>query len=52
MLGNRIKADATDWYNQLGWGRQTPGSWKAGTYRVDCAYGGKVVASGSFKVTN
>ena len=52
VLGNRIKADATDWYNQLGWGRQTPGSWKAGTYRVDCAYAGKVVASGSFKVTN
>jgi hypothetical protein len=52
VLANRIRADATDWYNQLGWGRQKPGSWKAGAYRVDCAYGGKVVASGSFKVTD
>ncbi len=51
-LENRIKADATNWYNQLGWGRQAPGSWKPGVYRVDCAYGGKVVASGRFKVTS
>ena len=52
VLANRIKAEATDWYNQLGWGRQAPGSWKPGGYRVDCVYGGKVVASGSFKVRN
>ncbi len=50
-LENRIKSDATNWYNQIGWGRQAPGSWKPGDYRVDCAYGGKVVASGRFKVT-
>lgn len=33
-----------------GTGREPAGSWKPGAYRVECRYGGKVIASGGFEI--
>lgn len=33
-----------------GAGREPAGSWKPGAYRVECRYGGRVIASGGFEI--
>jgi hypothetical protein len=49
-LENRISATGTEWQSASGWGAERPGSWKPGKYRVDCRYGEKVIARGSFEM--
>ncbi len=49
-IQSTIDANATQWFNARSWGADRPGTWKPDRYRVDCDYGDKLVARGSFQV--
>lgn len=49
-LENRIAPDGTDWQSASGWGAENPGTWKPGSYRVDCRYGEKLIGRARFEI--
>ena len=47
----RIQPDWEGTYYVLDWGSNAPGTWKPGQYRVDCSYGGKLIARDRFEIS-
>ena len=49
-LTMRIAPEANSWQAASGWGADNPGTWKPGTYRVECRYGDRLIARSSFEI--
>jgi hypothetical protein len=47
----RIQPDWDGTLYVLEWGSNVPGTWRPGRYRVDCTYGGKLIARDRFEIT-
>ncbi len=47
-----IQAGWTSSHHSLGWGRQAPGKWAPGTYRVELSIGSQVITSGRFNIND